>query len=83
MQVWGGSTASNHGSSVEDHLRENRMDQDGSWGTDVEVAALSHLLGTNIALYDIPTGKYVRRGPYLVDPAQQVNDTRLTIYIHS
>ena len=78
MQVWDGSTASNHCSSVEDHLRENRMDQDGGWGTDVEVAAPSHLLGTNI---DIPTGKYVRRGPYLVDPAQQVNNTRPTIYI--
>ena len=58
------------GSSVEDHLRQNRMDQDGSWGTDVEVAALSHLLGTNIAVYDIPTGRYVTRGPYLVDPAR-------------
>ena len=29
------------GYSVEDHLRQHRMDQDGSWGTDVEVAPLS------------------------------------------
>ena len=50
------------GYSVEDHFRQHRIDQDGSWGTDVEVAALSHLLGTNIALYDIPTGQYVTHG---------------------
>ena len=56
------------GLNVEEHLARTRMDQDGSWGTDVEVTAISHLLGVNIAMYDVQIDDYVTRGPYLVDP---------------
>ena len=51
-------------------LARTRMDQNGSWGTDVEVTALSHLLGVcvNIAIYDVQIDDYVTCGPYLVDP---------------
>ena len=69
------------GLSVEEHLARTRMDQDGSWGTDVEVTAISHLLGVNIAMYDVLIDDYVTRGPYLVDPRQRIDNTRPTIYI--
>ena len=41
------------GLSVEEPLARTRMDPDGSWGTDVEVTAISYLLGVNIAMYDV------------------------------
>ena len=69
------------GLSVEEHLARTRMDQDGSWGTDVEVTAISHPLGVNIAMYDVQIDDYITCGPYLVDPQQRNDNTRPTIYV--
>ena len=69
------------GLSVEEHLARTRMDQDGSLGTNVEVTAISHLLGVNIAMYDVQIDNYVTRGPYLVDPRQRIDNMRPTIVV--
>ena len=59
---------------MEEHLARTTMDKDGSWGTDIEITPISHLLGVSIAIYDVQIGDYVTRGPYLVDPRQRINN---------
>ena len=69
------------GETIEGHLTESNMDRNGSWGTDVEIIALAHLLGVNITTYSMVHNSYVVRGPWLVDPAQQMNNSLPTIYL--
>ena len=38
--------------SVEDHIQQTEMDQNGKWGIYVEMACLAHLISSPIYCYD-------------------------------
>ena len=44
--------------SVDQYLRQSRMDRSRTWGTDKEVMALSHLLNTTIYTYTTTSGDW-------------------------
>ena len=41
----------NDHSSVSEYIKHTCMDQDGTWGTDIEILTLAHLLNTCIFVY--------------------------------
>ena len=44
--------------TIEDYIIHSKMDQHGSWGSEVEMALLAHKLGINIASFNAPVGDY-------------------------
>ena len=56
--------------SIDDYICRTRMEQDGKWGTNVEMAVLAHLLNFHIASFDvlvvpIPCGMVTISAPLL------------------
>ena len=66
---------------LEEYLVQSDMQCNGVWGTDVEVVIAAHLLDFNIAMFNVPAGDYVVHGPWLVNHAQPMDNTRPTMYI--
>ena len=60
--------------SLEEYLVQSDMQCNGVWGTDVEVVIAAHLLDMNIAMFNVPAGDYVVRGPWLVNHAQPMDN---------
>ena len=51
------TTISNY-DSIDDYIGGTRMEQDGKWGTNVEMVVLAHLLNFHIASFDVTSGSY-------------------------
>ena len=56
--------------SIDDYISRTCMEQDGKWGTNVEMAVLAHLLNFYIPSFDllvvpIPSGMVTISGPLL------------------
>ena len=58
--------SSNH-TSVQNYIQSTRMDRDGTWGSEVEIFTLSHMLGTNIYSYHVGQSNWKRFSPADVD----------------
>lgn len=41
-----------HYNSLEDYIKQTRMDHDIAWGTNVEMDCLAHILGATVYCYD-------------------------------
>ena len=59
--------------SVESYIASTGMDQDGTWGTDIEMLTLSHLVQTPILSYSQQHAHWRRYSPHDVD-RQLVDD---------
>ena len=57
----------NDHSSVSEYIEHTCMDQDGTWGTDIEILTLAHLLNTFIFVYTTEQCNWWRYGPQNVD----------------
>ena len=69
--------------SVEEYVRNTRMDRDGTWGNTEEVMALSHLLNTQVYSYVPNTNTWVRITPDSVDTSLYTFNTDKAIYIQN
>ena len=53
--------------SVQSYIASTGMDQDGTWGTDIEMLTLAHLLQTPVLSYSQQHGHWQRYAPHDVD----------------
>ena len=70
-------------SSVSEYIEYTCMDQDGTWGTDIEIFTLAHLLNTCIFVYTTEQFNWWRYGPQNVDRSLNVDITSMTTYIQN
>ena len=59
--------------SVQYYIASTGMDQDGTWGTDIEMLSMAHLLQTPVHSYSHQHGQWQRYSPHDVD-RQLVDD---------
>ena len=76
-----GTHISNRYDAVEDYISDSKMDQDSTWGTEVEMFTLAHLLNTAIFLYNAVDKCWWRFSPYFVDRTLIDDDTARAMYI--
>ena len=53
--------------SIQSYIASTGMDQDGTWGTDIEMLSLAHLLQTPVLSYSQQYGQWQRYSPHDVD----------------
>ena len=76
-----GTHIPNRYSSVEEYVRDTEMDQDSTWGTDVEMFTLAHLLNTTIFSYNTGDQKWWRFSPNFLDKTLTDDSNARAIYI--
>ena len=75
--------------NIEDYISMTKMECNGTWGTEVEIATLSHLLDTSIYSYTHePQERWLRVGPSFVhgtfaDADDDLNEMGIYMYIHN
>ena len=69
--------------SVSEYIQHTCMDQDGTWGTDIEILTLAHLLNTCIFVYTTDQCNWWRYGPQNVDRSLNVDITGMSMYIQN
>ena len=69
--------------SVEQYLRVTRMDKAGTYATDFEIRVMSHLLNTNVSVYEPVTGQWAVYTPFLLDPTLLHNIGAQSMYINN
>ena len=68
-------------SSVQEYIEHTRMDEDATWGTDIEIMTLSHLLNTCIFTYNTHDQNWYRFSPHSVDGTLPDDITQRAIYL--
>ena len=53
--------------SIQSYIASTGMDRDGTWGTDIEILSLAHLLQTPVHSYCQQLGLWQRYSPHDVD----------------
>ena len=59
------------------------MDLDGTWGTEVEIMTIAHLLNTSIFVYNTEVANWWRFGPDMVDEALHFDITAMSMFIRN
>ena len=67
--------------SVDAYIHSTRMDQSGTWGTDVEILVLAHLLETNIYTFHSGTARWNLYSPSSVDNQLSCDVRHRSMYI--
>jgi len=71
--------------TIAHHVREKKMDRNGSWATETEIFTMAHLLKTDIYTYTKPNGsesyRWLKHSGQFVDRNLQVH-TQTNIYLH-
>ena len=67
--------------SVNAYIHSTRMDQSKTWGTDVEILVLAHLLETNIYTFHSGTARWHLYSPSSVDSQLSCNVGHRSMYI--
>ena len=70
-------------SSVSEYIQHTCMDQDGTWGTDIVIFTLAHLLNTCMFVYTTEQCNWWRYGPKSVDGSLNVDITNMSMYIRN
>ena len=69
--------------TIDDYIDRTQIDQEGAWGSDIEMALISHKLSINVASFNVATGNYGIWSPGILSPNEfGGNQSRPTIYIH-
>ena len=70
-------------SSVSEYIQHTCMDKDGTWGTDIRIFTLAHLLNTCIFVYTSEQCNWWRYGPPNVTRSLNVDITNMSMYIRN
>ena len=66
--------------TIDDYIDRTQIDQEGAWGSDIEMALISHKLSINVASFNVATGIW---RPGILSPNEFGEDQSIpTIYIH-
>ena len=57
------------------------MDSDGTWGTDIEILSLTHLLQTPVHSYSQQYGQWQRYSPHDVDRQLRDDFQQMSLYL--
>ena len=68
-------------SSIKDYIRHTKMYREGTWGTEMEIFTLTHLLNTSVFAYHATGGKWWRYSPAFIDESLKDDDRANAIYI--
>ena len=67
--------------SIQSYIAASRMNVDSTWGTDIEMLTLSHLLNTPIVSYSQQYGNWQRYSPHDVDRTLRDDMQQRAMYI--
>ena len=67
-----------HG-SVQEYIRVTRMNENSSWGTDVEIITFAHLVNTNV--YTFYNNSWWLYGPHIINIVMQLDVATRSVYI--
>ena len=70
-----------HYLSIQEYIQDTRMNEPTSWGTEIEIWTLAHLLGTCIFTYNTEHESWYRYSPHDVDRTLRDNVTQMALYI--
>ena len=68
---------------VQDYIRGTRMNEDGMYGTDVEIFAMAYLMHTLVLVYKIDLDLWQRHSPAFLDPNFNDDVTQMAMYIRN
>ena len=70
--------------TIEDYISRTRMEQEGAWGSQIDMAVLAHRLDVDIASFDVCGGNYSLWSRGLLQPDQHfdVEQIRPRIFIY-
>ena len=79
----GMSATDDYRTGMEKYIAGTRMDRSGSWGTEVELIILSHMLNTPIAIFHLEDAAWQKHYPCSIDSAIQdeVDPNQQMMYI--
>ena len=81
--LWGAHVSSTSSPGViEQYITETHIDCVGTWGTDVEMFALAHLLDTAILSYVLSRNRWVKFSQCNVDYTLADCDQAMAMYIY-
>ncbi len=69
-------------SSVQDYIRATGMDRATTWGTDIEMLTLAHLLKTPVLCYATDESFWHRYFPCNVDRTLNYDVTQMAMYLN-
>ena len=67
--------------SIDEYIDRSKMDQDGTWGSDIELLCFAHLCKTCVLSYSKVMGNWDRYGPHNVDRTITVHVCDKSIYL--
>ena len=68
--------------TIEQYITQTRMNKSETWGTDIEIFTLAHLLDTPIMVYHHGLHYWNRYAPNAIDPTRTNDVTRTAVYIN-
>ena len=79
--IRGRSSAMSKFSSVKEYVQYTKMDKQGTWGTEIELLVLSHLLKTSIYTYLTTNKKWFVFSPSKLDKKLAFDSTSKSVYL--
>ena len=67
--------------SVADYIRTSNMEKTGTWGTDIEILTLVHLLNTPVYTYMDDIKQWQHFTPGNIDPTLHNDVTQMAMYL--
>ena len=68
--------------TIDEYIKDVKMDTAGTWGTTAEILSLAHMLGVNIVSYNADDSAYQLYSPGVIDFEAYGEDySRPTMYI--
>ena len=68
-------------SSVQEYIERTNMNENGTWGSDIEIITLSHLINTCIFTYSTQDQNWCKFSPHSVDRTLPDDITRRAMYL--
>ena len=66
---------------VEAYIQSTTIDQDGTWGTDVEILTMSHLLQINMYTFHTATSRWLLYSPSIIERQLSIDIGQRSMYI--
>ena len=72
---------SDQGLSATAYIEHTHMDRNGTWGSDVEIWTLAHMLNTWVYVYNPTYHSWGRYGPHNIDRTLSSDVTDMSMFI--
>ena len=69
-------------SNIQQYITETGMDKESTWGTNIEILTLAHLLPTCVFSYNVQHHNWQRMSPATIDRSITEDTTEMSMYIN-